>query len=723
MPISFHKNKFHLYNRRISYVMEVSEYKDLLHLYWGKRVNSDDLTYPRVVRPGMVTKSDNNDHKYSLEVLPQEYPMFGEQDLRMPACSVETVNGNTISQLKYKSYEIVKGKPSLDGLPSVYTESDEEADTLIITCEDKANGFEARLFYTIYQELDVICRHAEITNINNLSLFLHSVQSMSIDLPSMDYQYLHLPGAWTREKQIEINPIHRGTQGFDSKRGASSHVENPFIAIMEKNACEDSGSVYGISLIYSGNFRFNLEADQYEQTRVQAGINPFGFRWKLEEGETFTAPEAVMVYSENGLGAMSRIYHKLYRTRLCRGQWRDRERPVLINNWEGTYFDFNEEKLLAIADSAKKIGVELFVLDDGWFGCRNDDTTSLGDWVVNKEKLPAGLDSLARKINERGLKFGLWFEPEMVSPESELYKKHPDWAISVPGRIPHLARNQMILNLGREDVCEYIINAVGSVLESANIEYVKWDMNRYMTDIYSTYLPEDRQGETAHRYILGLYKILDALTEKFPHVLFEGCASGGGRNDGAMLAYMPQNWASDMTDAVERMRIQYGTSIVYPASTMGAHVSAVPNHQIHRVTPLKYRGVMAMSGMFGYELDLAAVPDEEIREMTDQVEQYKRIRPIVMFGDMYRLMNPFEERSGAWMYVSEDQEKAVVFFADQRAVCNEPLRKFKLKGLDPDRVYRVNGVEYTGNTLMNFGLWRPIKGGDYECEIYEIEAV
>lgn len=592
MGIEFQNNKFHLFNNEISYIMEVSRQGDLLHLYFGARVDAEDIN-SSVRGYSFACYADERDVEYSLSALPQEYPAAGASDFRSPAYEMETDKGLHTPELKYKSHKIMKGKPPVNGLPAVYVENDSEAQTLVITTADKVHGIEVKLYYTVFEQFNAICRHSEITNIANSYMYLNSAQSVSLDFPAGEYEYIHLEGAWAREKHIDRNRVHKGMQGFESRRGASGHVENPFLMFFDKGADEAYGNVYGISLVYSGNHRFLVEQEMCETVRVQAGINPFQFRFKLGMGESFVTPEAVMVYSGDGFAKMSNTFHKLYRTRLCRGKWRDKERPILINNWEGTYFDFTKEKLLAIADAASEIGIELFVLDDGWFGKRDNDNCSLGDWYENKEKLGGTLSELAAEMNQRGLKFGLWFEPEMISPDSDLYREHPDWAISVPNVEPHLGRHQLILDYTRAEVRDYIVERITEILDNANIEYVKWDMNRNMSDVYSLHLDAERQGEFYHRYILGLYDVLDRITSAFPDILFEGCSGGGGRNDPGMLYYMPQNWTSDDTDATERLYIQYGGSMVYPASTVGAHVSAVPNHQTGRISSLSMRGTVA----------------------------------------------------------------------------------------------------------------------------------
>jgi len=718
LSIEFKNNRFHLYNDEISYVMEVSRQNDILNLHYGASVNADDLVFQSNVLSSFHCYSDEQDESYSLSFLPQEYPSCGASDFRSPAYEILTKKGYHTPELKYVSHEIVNGKPKLSGLPSTYVESDDEAQTLIITTEDKIHEIQVKLYYTIFEKFNAITRHSEIINTSSDSMYLKNAQSVSIDFPAGNYEYIHLEGAWAREKHIDRNNVHKGTQGFESRRGASGATENPFLMFFDKGADENHGNVYGISLVYSGNHKFLLEKEFNETVRLQAGINPFEFNFKLEGGECFITPEAVMVYSSDGFEKMSHTFHKLYRKRLCRGVYRDKVRPILINNWEGTYFDFDREKLLNIAQMGAEIGLELFVLDDGWFGKRNDDTTSLGDWFVNEEKLGGTLKSLVEEINKKGLKFGLWFEPEMISPRSELNKKHPEWMIKVPGVKPHLGRNQCILNLTKPEVRDYIVESLASILESANIEYVKWDMNRNMTDVYSDALTPDRQGEFYHRYILGLYEILERITNKFPNVLFEGCSGGGGRNDPGMLYYMPQIWSSDDTDATERLYIQYGGSMVYPASTVGSHVSAVPNHQVGRISSLSTRGTVAMNGAFGYELDLSLSTKEELEEMKKQVEFYKENREIVMTGDFYRLMNPFTSRYSAWMYVSDDLKRALVYYVVKTARPSNEAILLKLKGLDKDAQYEIEGKLYSAKTLMNHGILIDSKEKDGDNAIF-----
>jgi len=728
MPIRYEAEArlFHLQTRGTSYVMQLIDDTYLAHVYWGKRIRPTNLTdFVRLWGRAFSPNVNRTNQGLSLDTLPQEYPAYGAGDFREPAYQAELPNGSTVTELVYVSHRIIPGKPSLEGLPAVYAEEDKEASTLEIVLEDRAAGLQAILSYTVMEQLDAITRSVRFTNIGQEPVKLLRALSASIDFDTSRFDLLQLSGSWARERHIVRRPLVYGEQGISSRRGASSHQQNPFLALLSPEAGEEHGEVYGLNLVYSGSFTAQAEVDQYRTTRVTLGINPFGFSWLLEQGQSFQTPEAVLVYSDQGLGGMSRIYHRLYRTRLCRGRFRDEARPVLINNWEGTYFDFTADKIVDIAQAGQELGIELFVLDDGWFGKRNDDTTSLGDWFVNREKLPDGLPALAERVTELGMQFGLWFEPEMMSVDSELYRSHPDWCLHVSDRRRSESRNQLVLDYSRPEVCEYIVQVVGDILKSASITYVKWDMNRHMTEIGSASLPAERQAETAHRYMLGLYRVMERITTEFPHVLFESCSGGGGRFDPGILYYMPQTWTSDNTDAVERLKIQYGTSIVYPASSMGAHVSAVPNHQVHRMTPLTTRGDVAMSGNFGYELDLTKFTDEEKATVTDQVAFYKEIRTLVQQGDMYRLLSPFEGSETAWMFVSEDRASALAAYFKVLAEPNEAQGKLRLKGLDPDRDYRLEetGAIYGGDRLMNVGLPLPVLHGDYQSKLFRFTAV
>ncbi|MBZ4644526.1 MAG: Alpha-galactosidase [Clostridia bacterium] len=715
---------FHLQAKDTSYVLQVLERGYVAHLYWGKKVKTSNLSHLLQFKERAFSPNPYPyDLSLSLDTLPQEYPAYGNTDFRSPAYQIQLENGSTISDLRYKSHKILKGKPQLKGLPATYIESEDEAETLQLELVDTVTGLEVILSYTVYEQFNAITRSVLFMNKGNQPLKILRALSMSVDFSDANFDFMQLSGAWARERHIKRRPLVSGSQSVESRRGTSSHQQNPFIALLRRDTNEDYGEAYGFNLVYSGNFLAQAEVDQYDNTRVSIGINPFDFTWILGPGEEFQTPEVVLVYSDSGIGKMSRTYHKLYRTRLCRGQYRDRVRPILINNWEATYFDFNAEKIESIAKSAKELGIELFVLDDGWFGKRDRDNCSLGDWFVNRKKFPEGLEDIVKKVNDMGMQFGLWFEPEMISADSDLYRAHPDWCLHVPNRPCSEGRNQLVLDLSRKEVCDAIIKMVSDILSSAPITYVKWDMNRHLTEIGSASLPAEKQRETAHRYVLGLYRIMDEITRAFPHILFESCSGGGGRFDPGILYYMPQTWTSDNTDAVSRLYIQYGTSIVYPVSTMGAHVSAVPNHQVHRNTSLEMRGNVAMSGNFGYELDLTKLTEEEKGIVKKQVAYYKDIRHLVQFGEFYRLISPFEGNEAAWMFVSEDQTEALVAYFNILAQPNPPMKKLRLKGLNPAINYRLMDTDkiYGGDELMFIGLNIPELKGDFQSVVWRFK--
>ncbi len=713
---------FHLQTKNTSYVFGFLKDKFLVHLYWGKKLSSASFDYDMFIdypkyRRNMCA-SDYKEFALSRDCLPAEYSTFGNTDQRTPAFHAVYKNGSFITELLYDSHIIYKGKKMLSGLPTTYAENDDEADSLELTLKDELTGLKIVLSYSVFNDLDAITRSVKIINEGNDRARLESVLSAVIDFKDSEYDFIHLPGAWARERHPERVPLMGGKQIVDSARGNSSAQHNPFFALVGKNTDENNGDAYGFNLVYSGNFTAGVEVDPYNTSRAFIGINPFGFSWQLDCGEEFVSPEAVLVYSDEGIGGMSRIYHKLYRTRLCRGKFRDIERYVLINNWEATYFNFDEEKILNIAKKASEVGVELLVLDDGWFGKRNNDHSSLGDWYVNTEKLPGGLTQLAQKINDMGMKFGLWFEPEMVSPDSECYRAHPDWCIHSKDRIRSEGRNQLVLDLSRQDVCDYVYKCLYDNLSTVNISYVKWDYNRTMSNIGSALLPADRQGEFFHRYILGLYSVLEKLTSEFPDVLFESCSSGGSRFDPGMLYYMPQTWTSDDTDALERVFIQYGTSMCYPYSAMGAHVSIVPNHQVGRVTPITARGNIAMMGQFGYELDLNKLSDSEIETVKEQIRTYKKLGPVFHKGDLFRLVTPENGNFVSNEFISEDGDTVIVTNCVLRAVPNSSVYYLKLKGLDRNAQYVLEetGKVYGGDILMSSGIPYQLSN-DYESKI------
>ncbi len=717
MSVTFKNNIFYLNTPNTSYMIGIYEGKLPVHLYYGKKISGEismERALPVKAARGLIPNLPEL-QEASNAVLPAEYASFGSCDFREPAICLCYPDGSRISKFEYAGYSITKGKPKLKGLPSAYVEDEEEADTLEITLLDKLKAMELTLVYTVYRHCDIITKSVRLKNHSEDKCCIERILSSSFDMANDNYDLITLNGDWCRERHISRTPVFHGYSGVDSKRGASSHQHNPFFCLAGKNTDEKAGDAYGFSLVYSGNFKAGVEVCEVNTIRAMIGINDFGFRWVLTPGEEFYAPEVLLTFSSEGIGEMSRNLNRFIRTRICRGRYRDERRPVLLNNWEATYFDFDEEKIISIAKKAKEAGVELLVLDDGWFGKRNDDTSSLGDWEVNKEKLPNGIDGLAKKVNEEGLKFGLWFEPEMVSPDSDLYRKHPDWCIHTNGRERSLSRNQLILDLSREDVCSFIIDTLSNHLNSANIEYIKWDMNRYMSEAGSALLEPERSGEFYHRYMLGLYHILDTLMSSFPNVLFEGCASGGGRFDPGMLCYFPQIWTSDDSDAIERLSIQYGTSLVYPVSSMGAHVSIVPNHQVHRVCPIKTRGDIAMMGAFGYELDLNALSEEEFEIVKKQIEFSKKYSSIIHKSDLYRLKSPFDSNFAAFEFVSEDRRDVFMLFANILGEPNTILHQVKLQGLEDDAFYKdeETGEVYTGSFLKNIGLFFDNGNGDF----------
>lgn len=576
MNIVYHDNTktFHLYNDSISYIMTIMRNGHLGQLYFGKRIrDKEDFSYflETCERP-MTSYLYENDRTFSLEHIRQEYPVFGTTDYRQPAVEVRQENGSRISEFRYKGHEITAGKPVLPGLPATYTETDEEAMTLTVTLEDAVTKVQAELLYTIFVRGGVLARSVRFHNGGTQTVRLDRAMSLCLDLPDREYVWQQLSGCWARECHIHTRNLEPGITAIGSMRGNSSHEHNPFLVLRRPHTDERQGEAIGFSLIYSGNFRIQAEVDAHDTLRVMAGIDPETFEWKLESGEIFQTPEAVMVYTDRGLNHMSQTFHKLYQRRLARGYWRDRVRPVLNNNWEATYFDFTESKLVEIAARAKACGVELFVLDDGWFGARSSDRAGLGDWKANRDRLPNGITGLAERIEAMGMRFGLWFEPEMTNKDSDFYRAHPDWILATPERSQSHGRYQYVLDFSRKEVVDAIYKQMADILREARISYIKWDMNRSITECYSAGWPADRQGEIYHRYILGVYDLYERLTTEFPQVLFESCSSGGGRFDPGMLYYAPQGWVSDDSDAIERLKIQYGTSLCYPIKIGRAHV-------------------------------------------------------------------------------------------------------------------------------------------------------
>ncbi|MGP4039615.1 alpha-galactosidase [Gracilibacillus sp. D59] len=712
MAIVYHEKskEFHLYNNEISYIIKILDNNQLGNLYYGKRIQDrDDFSHllKGCLRP-LAAYVFENDYTLSLQHTKQEYPSYGTTDFRYPAYEIKQSNGSRITNFLYYSHEIYSGKKKLQGLPATYVEDENEATTLEVTLFDEVIDTSLVLTYSIYEQLPVITRNTKFIHHGNEKIIITKSMSASVDLPDSEYEMLNLAGAWSRERHLKTRRIEQGTQGIYSMTGTSSAEHNPFLVLKRPNTDENIGEAYGFSLIYSGNHLEQVEVDTFNRTRIIIGIHPDTFEWSLQKNEVFQTPEVVLVYSDQGLNKMSQTFHKLYRTRLARGYWRDKPRPVLVNNWEATEMEFTEEKVLQIAKAGKKLGAEMFVLDDGWFGDRDNDKVGLGDWYVNNfDKLPEGIVGLSRKIEEMGLKFGLWFEPEMVNKDSDLYRQHPDWIIATPNRRTSPSRNQYVLDFSREEVVDYIYGLMEKVLGEANISYVKWDMNRYITECYSVGRDSEMQGMNFHQYVLGVYSLYDRLTHRFPNILFESCSSGGARFDPGILYFAPQGWTSDDTDAIERLNIQYGTSYVYPISSMGAHVSAVPNQQVGRITPIETRANVAYFGAFGYELDLNLLSDEEKNKVKEQISFYKKHRELMMKGNYYRLLSPFENQDTAWSVVSDDQSKGIIGYYKVLNVPNDDWKRLKLRGLNQNKQYIINGDPkriHFGDELMHVGI-------------------
>ena len=716
------KGIFHLHNAQVSYVLQLVRGRYLLHRYWGRAIRHFDnartfLPLDRANAPQPAAYA--NERTFSLDVLPQEYPDCGHGDFRIPAFGVCLPDGTTVTELFYDHHNIAAGKPALAGLPATYAQ-DAEAETLVITLEDSAGKLSVELQYTIFRDLPIVTRAVRFKNNGTEPLDLTQAASCCVTFPDHDFERLVLYGGHAAERSLERRPLGRGVEEMSSRRGMSSHQTSPFLALARPETTEQQGEVYGINLVWSGDFALRTEVEQFGTTRVVAGLNDFEFSWHLAPGEVFQTPEAWLCYSAAGLNGMSQAFHRLIREHLVRGKYQHALRPILVNNWEATYFAFDEAKIDNLAACAADLGLEMLVLDDGWFGHRNDDNTSLGDWQVNLQKLPHGLAGVAESAHKRGLKFGLWFEPEMISVDSALYRAHPDWALQVRDYPNSFGRNQLVLDLTRPEVRDYIVDSVSAVLRSAPIDYVKWDFNRSLTEAHSLTLPAERQGETRTRFILGTYDIMERITSAFLDILFESCAGGGGRFDAGMFYYMPQAWCSDDTDAVQRQRIQSGTSLVYPPITMGAHVSVTPNHQLGRVTPLQTRAFTAMLGCYGYELDITRMSEVEKAEVRKHVELYKRLRPTLQLGTFYRLLTPFAGTGNetAWEFISEDGHEAVVMYFKTLAEPACPIRILRLAGLTPDARYRVTdywpaqGLSHDNAGVQHLALTGQSYGGD-----------
>ncbi|SFI60349.1 alpha-galactosidase [Treponema bryantii] len=734
--ISFNSktNSFRLDTPNSTYSIFINERGYIGHAYYGSKIGDDDVSY--LTRNKEYGFSDNKIFREKgsfLDFFPQELPTEGLGDFRESALAVCDSEGHNAIELKYKSHKITGGAKALPGLPAVFGGA-EDCSVLELTATDDILGAEVTLVYTVFEKLDAIVRSVRIKNNGAKPLYIKKALSLALDLDNDNYDMITLHGSWARERHMERHPVHMGKQGVVSIRGETSHQEHPFVALLDHNADWDSGKVYGMNFIYSGNFVADVQKNQFENIRAVMGINPEGFTWKLENGDVFDTPQAVLVYSDSGLNGMSRTFHDLYREHLIRSPYKKTDRPILINNWEATYFNFDTDKLIDIAREASKDGIEMLVMDDGWFGHRSFDDSSLGDWIVNEEKIKGGLKHLVDEVNKLGMKFGIWFEPEMISPDSDLYRAHPDWAIQIPGREPGMSRAQLVLDITRKEVEDYTYESLAKILRSANIEYVKWDMNRQLTDIGSVNLPADRIGEFYHRYVLAVYRLQERLLTEFPKLLLENCSGGGARFDPGMFFYSPQIWCSDDTDAIERLAIQEGTALIYPLSTMGAHVSVCPNHACGRVTPFKTRGYVALSGTFGYELDITKLPPEERAMIPGQVALYKKFSSLIRNGDYSRIASYRENNEyDCWASISKDKTKALVTFVQVLNHPNYKTRFLKINGLKPESKYRITwpdekaedfpAMELFGRTLANAGL--PIRRdwGDFRAQLIFIEEI
>lgn len=741
--VSADEKTFHLTNGSFSYIFQCLPDGHLCHIWSGKAVRSvESFAHFHEVFPRPMTSCPQEGSWYSQEHTAQEYGTFGSSDFRSPALEITHPDGSTLSDFRLASWTVLEGKPALNGLPATYCESAEEAKTLECTLKDEKNDLELVLSWTIFSGRNALARSSRLINHGDKPVYADTVHSLCLDLPDSDYEWMQFSGAWGRERHLKNRKLEQGITSVGSRRGHSSHNHNPVVLLKRENTDENQGEALGVALVYSGNFLIQAECDTYDKTRLLAGIHPDGFRWKLETGESFQSPEALLVWTDKGLNDLSQTFHTLFQKRLARGYWRDRPRPILNNNWEATMFDFDEDLLVKIAGKAKECGVELFVLDDGWFGARRNDRAGLGDWVACPDLLPNGIAGLSKRIRAMGMELGLWFEPEMVNKDSDLYRAHPDWILEVPGRKGCHGRNQFVLDFSRKEVVDAIYDMMCAVLDEANLSYIKWDMNRSITDCFSAALPADRQQETAHRYILGVYDLYERLIARYPEILFESCASGGGRFDPGMLYYAPQAWCSDDSDAVERLKIQYGTSYAYPISSIGAHVSEVPNQQVYRNVPLHTRGNVACFGTSGYELDLNSLEEEELKEVKEQIRFMKDNRELLQFGTFYRLSSPFEGNITAWMVVSEDQKEAIVGWYRTLSHVNQPTSRLQLQGLNPDFRYeiRTEGAHpYTAHTpygdeLLHMGLITSdgLSGqvevkdkyyGDFDSRLYRLRAV
>lgn len=708
---------FTIQTKNTTYQMQVDPYGFLLHLYYGKKTDGSCMDY-------LLTYYDRgfsgnpfdagDDRTYSMDALPQEYPSYGTGDYRSTALIVENADESTACDLRYRSHHIFNGKYKIPGLPAVYAD-ETESQTLEIVMEDAVTGVEVTLQYGVLPDYDVITRSEKIVYRGEGKICIRKAQSACLDFVQGKYDLLTFYGRHAMERTMQREPVTHGSHVIGSVRGTSSHQYNPMMILADENTTDQYGNCYAMSFVYSGNFKGETLKDQFGQTRALMGLQDEMFSYPLAEGETFYTPEVLLTFSGSGMNLLSQNLHRCIRQHICRGKYKESVRPVLVNSWEASYFDFDGDTLYELAKEAKHAGIDMLVLDDGWFGKRDDDNSGLGDWFVNEKKLGGTLGDLIKKINDLGVKFGIWVEPEMISEDSDLYREHPDWALTIPGRNPVHARNQLVLDFSRKEVVDHIFDQICKVLDQGNIEYVKWDMNRSLMDVFSR--GTEDQGRVMYDYVLGLYDFLERIVTRYPDLLIEGCSGGGGRFDAGMMYYTPQIWCSDNTDALDRLQIQYGTSFGYPVSAVGSHVSAVPNHQTGRITSLHTRGVVAMAGTFGYELNLGKLSEEEKQEIRLQVEEYRKFAPLIQTGLYYRLSDPAREEYAAWAFVSEDQKEVLLNVVLQEIHGNMTVNYVKLQGLKCSAIYRETetGKIYNGAALMEAGIPMPVEMGEFKA--------
>ena len=708
---------FTIQTKNTTYQMQVDPYGFLLHLYYGKKTDGSCMDY-------LLTYYDRgfsgnpfdagDDRTYSMDALPQEYPSYGTGDYRSTALIVENADGSTACDLRYRSHHIFNGKYKIPGLPAVYAD-ETESQTLEIVMEDAVTGVEVTLQYGVLPDYDVITRSEKIVYRGEGKICIRKAQSACLDFVQGKYDLLTFYGRHAMERTLQREPVTHGSHVIGSVRGTSSHQYNPMMILADEHTTDQYGNCYAMSFVYSGNFKGETLKDQFGQTRALMGLQDEMFSYPLAEGEIFYTPEVLLTFSGSGMNLLSQNLHRCIRQHICRGKYKESIRPVLVNSWEAAYFDFDGDTLYELAKEAKNAGIDMLVLDDGWFGKRDDDNSGLGDWFVNEKKLGGTLGDLIKKINDLGVKFGIWVEPEMISEDSDLYREHPDWALTIPGRNPVHARNQLVLDFSRKEVVDHIFDQICKVLDQGNIEYVKWDMNRSLMDVFSR--GTEDQGRVMYDYVLGLYDFLERIVTRYPNLLIEGCSGGGGRFDAGMMYYTPQIWCSDNTDALDRLQIQYGTSFGYPVSAVGSHVSAVPNHQTGRITSLHTRGVVAMAGTFGYELNLGKLSEEEKQEIRLQVEEYRKFAPLIQTGLYYRLSDPAREEYAAWAFVSEDQKEVLLNVVLQEIHGNMTVNYVKLQGLKCSAIYRdtETGKSYNGAALMEAGIPMPVEMGEFKA--------